>query len=92
MSLKIYFSEESDSDLLSIWSYLAEKEGTDEADRILNLIEEGVYSLAISPERGHFPPELERVNEYNYKEIHFGPQLQVFRKSGSNNCNQECDK
>ena len=83
MTCRVLISEDAEFDILGIWSYLASKEGVDTADGILSLIEEHINSLASSPERGHFPPELERVNEFNYREIHLLPYRIIYKISGT---------
>ncbi len=53
-------------------------------EKLLSNIEEKISSLKNHPERGHIPPELERIGIKTYREIHFKPYriiYQVFKKN-----------
>ena len=79
MKSYIVISRDAECDLIDIWSYFASKEGIIEADKILSLIEETIKSIQTFPNKGHFPPELERLNESNYREIHCLPYRIIYK-------------
>lgn len=78
MREKIAVSREAQGDILGIWTYLAEKEGVETADSFLDEIEATIQSLETFPDRGHIPPELERISVLNYREIHQLPYRIIF--------------
>ena len=78
MREKIVVSREAQGDILGIWTYLAEKEGVETADLFLDEIEGTIQSLETLPDRGHISPELERINVFNYREIHQLPYRVIF--------------
>ena len=79
MSEIVTIAREAKLDILDIWIYLSEHEGMAEADRRIKKLESVIYSLCENPERGHIPPELEKVNEFNYREVHFLPFRIVYK-------------
>ena len=48
-------------------------------DECLTKIEETCNSLSSYPNKGHIPPELERIGIYNYQEIHFEPYRIIYQ-------------
>ena len=79
MSKIVIISREAKLDILDIWIYLYEHEGMAEADKLIKKLESVIYSLCDNPERGHIPPELETVNEFNYREIHSLPYRVIYK-------------
>ncbi|MEA2012466.1 MAG: type II toxin-antitoxin system RelE/ParE family toxin [Verrucomicrobiota bacterium] len=56
-----------------MWSYVAQYDSIENADSLIECIENTVNSLSQFPERGHIPHELERINISNFREVHFKP-------------------
>ena len=79
MSRKVILSREAKLDILQIWNYRAEAENLADADGWIVKLEAVVRSLDENPERGHYPPELERVDEYNYREVHCFPYRIIYK-------------
>jgi toxin ParE1/3/4 len=69
MSRTVVLSREAKLDILEIWNYRAKSVNLEDADGLIARLEALIRSLGENPERGHYPPELERVDEYNYREI-----------------------
>lgn len=55
----------------------------DVADSFLDNIESTIQSLYDLPDRGHVPPELERINVFNYREIHQLPYRIIYEVTHS---------
>lgn len=79
MSRKVNIAREAKLDILDIWIYVAKQEGIHEADSRVKKLEKVIYSLSKNSERGHLPPELEQVGEYNYREVHFLPFRIIYK-------------
>jgi toxin ParE1/3/4 len=62
-------------DMLDIHRYIVRSGSPLNANHLLDHFEEVIGSLSEMPERGHYPPELERLGIYQYLEIH----LKVYR-------------
>jgi toxin ParE1/3/4 len=56
-----------------IYHYVSIHDSEDRAKYLLDKIETTCSSLKEFPERGHMPPELERIGVYQYREVHFKP-------------------
>ncbi len=48
------------------------------AEYVFHEIEEACKSLSSLPDRGHIPPEPERIGVMNFKEIHFKPYRIIY--------------
>jgi len=70
---KVYIISDAEVDILDIYNYVSFTDSSEKAEYLLNKIEESCLSLSKFPNRGHTPPELERIGIYTYKEIHFKP-------------------
>jgi len=75
--------ETAERDLYEIHLYVESHDGPERADALLDGLERAVASLAKMPERGHFPPELERIGIREYREIHFKPFRIVYAIRGN---------
>jgi toxin ParE1/3/4 len=70
MSFSVLFVDYAEEDLFEIYRYLRQGEYPHRADKIISDIAKACNSLSEMPERGHFTPELERVGNYDFREIH----------------------
>ncbi len=66
------------SDLREIFRYVEQHDSPESADKLVDGIEKSIISLAMLPERGHYPPELERIGVREFREIHFKPYRIVY--------------
>lgn len=70
MNKTVWLSPEAEEDLFSIWKYTATSDSVEKADNLFADIKEKILLLDAFSDRGHLPPELERVGVYEYQEIH----------------------
>ena len=82
MTHRVHITEEAGKDLLDLWGYVATNDDAGEADALLNHLEQTCGDLAHTPERGHIPPELERLGVEAYREIHYKPYRIIYEVVG----------
>jgi toxin ParE1/3/4 len=75
----VAFTRRADNDILDIFTFIAEREGLDAAESILERFIEARDSLRELPDRGRFPPELERVSIRSFREIQVKPYRVVYQ-------------
>lgn len=73
MSLRVRLTKSSLRDLEDIYSYIAEADGYEQAEEILQRLELKVNSLSSLPNRGNIPPEMTAVGVQDYRELHEAP-------------------
>jgi toxin ParE1/3/4 len=78
MTFKIILAETAESDLYNIHEYVEFHDSMQRADTLLNGIEQAITSLKTLPQRGHCPPELLRLGNCEYREIHFKPYRIIY--------------
>ena len=78
MNFKVYIIEDAEQDIVAIYDYIARSDSIEKAEYFLNKIEEKCSSLNENSNRGHIPPELERVGIFEYREIHFKPYRIIY--------------
>jgi len=78
MKFTVRLSETSEFDIFDIHDYIALHDTRESADRLLDGIFQTVLSLAEMPQRGHCPPELDRIGYRDFREIHFKPYRIVY--------------
>ena len=79
MKYKLHLVEDAGLDILDIYSYVAQNDSVEKADRLLDNIERTIMKLESLPERGHFPPELERIGVLEYREVFFKPYRIIYQ-------------
>jgi toxin ParE1/3/4 len=70
MSFVVHIIGDAEKDLYEIYEYIRRSGFKDNAQKLFSRLEKACLSLADNPERGHIPPELERIGVYEYREIH----------------------
>ena len=80
---KVRITQDAEHDLLDIFDYIARKDSVDNADYVLDKLEELIVSLDENPQRGHCPPELDVRGIKDYKELHFKPYRVVYEIIGT---------
>ncbi len=78
MNYNIHIITDAEEDIFSIYKYIAINDSIEKAEYVLENIEERIYKLTSLPNRGHFPPELERIGIQEYREIHFKPYRIIY--------------
>ena len=74
----VYLADDAQSDIAGIYRYVARHDNPENADRLLTLLEKNIPQLASLPQRGHYPPELERVGIRAYREIRCKPYRIIY--------------
>jgi toxin ParE1/3/4 len=76
---KVAFARCADCDILDIFNFIADRDGPDVAETILEKFIQARDSLRELPSRGRIPPELERVNIRSFSEIQVAPYRIVYQ-------------
>ena len=79
MKHQVLVIAEAEEDIFDIYKYVLKADGHSRADYLLVKLQETCQSLAETPNRGHIPPELERVGVRAYREIHFKPYRIIYQ-------------
>jgi len=79
MKYSINMLIDAEEDIVEIYQYVALHDSEDVAKYLLNKLEEACLNLTSYPNKGHIPPELERIGIFNYKEIHFKPYRIIYQ-------------
>ena len=81
---KIIFSGKAYKDLHSLYYYIKENDSKQAAKKIYHGIQKQCNALVQFPQKGHVPPELERISVYNYLEINYKPYRIIYQVIESN--------
>jgi toxin ParE1/3/4 len=84
MKYIVYLISDAEEDVLEIYHYISISDSIENAKQILHKIKETCLSLSEFPNRGHHPPELERIGVVEYREIHFKPYRIIYEIVESN--------
>ena len=70
---------EAEQDLFDIYHYIAANDSPDRAEYVLDQLEGLCSRLVNMPQRGHVPPELDRIGVMDYREVHFKPYRAIYQ-------------
>lgn len=84
MSFLVNIIADAKEDIIDIYDYIVVSDSIEKAEYAYKNIKENCFSLSELPNRGHFPPELERIGIYEYREIHFKPYRIIYQVIESN--------
>ena len=79
MKHQIRITEEAERDILDIYNYVARTDSAQQAELLLERLEQCCLSLAQFPDRGHIPAELEDIAVKDFLEIHFKPYRIIYQ-------------
>ena len=83
MKYAVHLVTDAEQDLLGIYAYTRDNDSPqkppDQAEEMLSRLEQKILSLESLPDRGHHPPELERVAVLAYRELHEGPYRIIYQ-------------
>ncbi|NTU73886.1 type II toxin-antitoxin system RelE/ParE family toxin [Candidatus Roizmanbacteria bacterium] len=79
MNYDVFMSEDAEADILDIWKYVAHQDSVERANSLIDALQEACLSLCRFPDRGHCPPELQRVYVLEYRELHYKPYRIIYR-------------
>ena len=82
MKYKVFLVSDAEEDIFEIYNYAATHDSPGNAEMLFQKLEETCLGLDLFPERGHIPPELERINILDYLEIHFKPYRIIYQIRG----------
>lgn len=75
---RVRLSREAELDLADIYHYIASHDSVTNADYVLEQLESLCSRLTELPERGHIPPELDRIGITRYREVRFKPYRVIY--------------
>ncbi len=78
MATEVRLTAEAEEDFFDLWRYVAEYDPPLKADRLLDHLEAACISLSKTPNKGHVPKELRRIDVLDFKEIHYKPYRIVY--------------
>ncbi|MEI6757951.1 MAG: type II toxin-antitoxin system RelE/ParE family toxin [Chlorobium sp.] len=79
MNHDVFLTADAESDILEIWKYVARHDLAERAGSLIDALQETCFSLGSFPDRGHYPPELQRVSVLDYRELHYTPCRIIYR-------------
>jgi toxin ParE1/3/4 len=71
-------------DIEEIFEYMADTISIQKAEQFISKVEEKISTLSQMPNRGHTPPELNRISIQEYQEIHIQPYRIIYYVMGKN--------
>lgn len=71
MKYQVYIIADAEDDIFGIYRYIARNDSIQKAETVLKNIEDKIYVLSEFANRGHIPPELDRIGINEYREIHY---------------------
>jgi len=80
---QVRLTSEAEKDIEDIYDYIAKKDIPQNAEYVLDKLEEMILALNEMPERGNYPPELNRQGIRDYREVIFKPYRAIYEISGS---------
>ena len=75
MKYHVHLTADAEQDILELFDF---------TDYVYQNIKDTCFSLEDFPDKGHFPPELERIGITEYREIHFKMYRIIYQVSGDN--------
>jgi toxin ParE1/3/4 len=78
----VYLLENAEQDIDDIYNYVKRNDSEDKVKQLSLNIEQTISSLQTLPLRGHYPPELERLDILEYREILFKPYRIIYEVVG----------
>ena len=79
MKFNVTILKHAKEDINDIFDYVLMSDKIENAEKIIKNIEKVIRSLSNLPNRGHNPPELERIGITDFKEIHDYPYRIIYR-------------
>ncbi|MDA3937944.1 MAG: type II toxin-antitoxin system RelE/ParE family toxin [Spirochaetia bacterium] len=78
-SINIYLLPDAEEDLFDIYKYNDKQYSRENALRTIREIKKTIYNLSKYPNIGNIPPELERINITEYREVHSLPYRIIYQ-------------
>lgn len=78
MKFSVHLVAEAEKDIDELYFYVAQHDSAEKASKLLGNIEKTIMSLETLPHRGHYPPELERIGVFDFREVFFKPYRIIY--------------
>jgi toxin ParE1/3/4 len=78
MKHKVFLTDSASGDIVEIWRYIVLNDSVSAADKIKGALRKTIEGLRSLPQRGHVPPELERIGVSGYHEVHYKPYRIIY--------------
>ena len=82
MKSRIFVLQAAEDDIFEVYKYTLENDSNQNAVCVYDQLRETINTLEEYPERGHYPPELERIGVTGFLEIHFKPYRILYEIDG----------
>jgi len=79
MTYEVFIVADAEVDFYEIYNYVATYDSPIKAKNLLDKLEETCQGLSTFPNRGHLPPELERIGIFEYREVHYKPYRIIYQ-------------
>lgn len=79
MAWTVFLTEDAERDIDDIFRFVAAKESTARALRVLDALEGACAKLGSFPTRGNVPKELRAIGVIEYREVHWKPYRIIYR-------------
>ncbi len=76
---EVFLTSDAEEDILEIYNFVSTRNSVDKAEILFKKLKETCLSLSSHPHRGHYPPELERIEILEYREIHYKPYRIIYQ-------------
>ena len=79
MKYSVLLTNAASHDLQDIYGYISTNDSVQNADYVLDSIEQMFVNLSDNPNRGHYPKELSEIGITEYREVNFKPYRLIYR-------------
>ena len=79
MKYSVLLTNAASHDLQDIYGYISTNDSIQNADYVLDKIEQIFANLSDNPTRGHYPKELSEIGITEYREVNFKPYRLIYR-------------
>jgi toxin ParE1/3/4 len=84
MTFNVYLIEDAEKDLFDIYRYVSRNDSVGHVNRLIEKLEKSILKLEMLPDRGHIPPELERIGVLEFREVFYKPYRIIYQIIGNN--------
>jgi toxin ParE1/3/4 len=84
MTFKVCLIEDAEKDLFDIYRYVSRNDSVGHANNLIEKLEKTILRLEKMPDRGHPPPELERIGVLEFREVFYKPYRIIYQIIGNN--------
>ena len=84
MKYRVFMVSDAEEDLYEMFKYVAISDSVSKAEILIQKLRDNCKRLTEFPNRGHVPPELERIGVLNYREIHHKSYRIIYQVIESN--------